>query len=74
MPSAERLTSTEPPTSVEPAGGVYCRSSLESTGAAASVLRIAYIGVLGPQFEPLLEPYPGLPVVKLDQPSLDAAD
>ena len=44
------------------------------TGATASVLRIAYIGPPPAQFVPLLEPYPGLPVVKLDQPSLGAAD
>jgi hypothetical protein len=51
-----RLTSTEPPPSVEPLGGVYCRSSLELTGVAASVLTIAYIGVPGAQFVPLFEP------------------
>ena len=63
-----------PPTSFEPAGGVYCRYSLAPDGAGLPLPRPAYIGLLGEQLVLFVEPRLGVPVLPPVQPSLDAAD
>src|SRR5271166_1477657 len=67
------LTSTAPPISLDPPGGVYWSVSSEPTATAAAVLRIANIGLPGPQLVLLFDPYPP-PAAKLLHPSLGAAD
>ena len=63
-----------PPASVEPVGGVYWSVSADPTGALALVSRSAYIGVLGVQLMELSDPAPGVPVMKLDHPSVGAGE
>src|ERR1035441_305275 len=65
-----------PPSSVEPAGGVYCSVSADPTGASTAPVgpSSAYIGALGVQLVELFDPSPGVPVIKLDHPSLGAGE
>jgi hypothetical protein len=53
---------------------VYASASAAPAAAGLCVLKNAYIDFVGEQFVSFDEPVDGVPVVKPDQPSLDAGD